>query len=431
MVPGDEGKVNVYRRRKNYYEAQLLELWKPSKHRIEPRCSHFGICGGCKWQHLEYPKLLELKQKHVDDAFRKIAHIELEQSAILAAPEPYEYRNKLEYTFSNKRWITQEEANSGAAIEESNAVGFHVPARFDKVIDVETCHLQIDISNDIRNTLRAFCLENDLSFYDIRENVGMMRNLIVRTSSLGELMVIVAFGEKNDNIPFLMNFLKEQFPEITSLNYVVNLKLNDSISDLEVVCFSGEAFIWEKMGDLRFKIRPKSFFQTNQKQALALYSLAIEFAQLKSDDVLYDLYSGTGTIGLSCAKQVQEVVGVEYVEDAVSDAKENAETNDISNSSFFAGDLKDLLNEEFVAKNGKPNVIICDPPRAGMHKDVVDQILKMGAERVVYVSCNPSTQARDVELMLGDYEIKRSQAVDMFPQTAHVENVILLEKREV
>ncbi len=428
MVPGDKARVRVKRKRKKYLEGWSLGLVEPSAHRIDPVCDHFGVCGGCKWQHLAYEKLVTLKQKHVSDSFRKIGGIEIDPEEILPAPRVFEYRNKLEYTFSNKRWITEEEVASGVEIEDGRAVGFHIPGRFDKVVDVKKCHLQVDVSNKIRNGIRKFALENGLSFYDLREHKGHLRTLIIRTSSLNELMTVVVFGEPGDHVDLVMSYISGAFPEITSLNYVINQKKNDTISDQEVICYKGEPFIWEIMGDLKFKIRPKSFFQTNKEQAENLYAIALEFADLNKEDVLYDLYSGTGTIGLSCANHVQKVVGVEYVEDAVKDAHENAETNGISNAAFFSGDLKDLLDESFVAEHGKPNVVICDPPRAGMHADVVNQLLKMAPERIVYVSCNPSTQARDVALMLGAFTIERSRAVDMFPQTAHVENVVLLKR---
>jgi 23S rRNA (uracil1939-C5)-methyltransferase len=430
LVPGDKARVRVFRKRKSYLEAESLEILEPSSDRIEASCAHFDQCGGCKWQNLSYERLLALKDQHVKSGFKKIAHWEPEEyEEILPAPKTYAYRNKLEYTFSNKRWLSYEEIQSGTEFEHRNALGFHVAGMFDKVIDIENCLLQGDQENNIRNGIRRFCLEEKLSFYDIRENHGLMRNLIIRNNQLGELMVIVVFGEDDrENIQKVMEHLRDNF-DIRSLNYVVNLKKNDSISDQKVVTFSGTGFLMEYLLDLNFRIHPKSFFQTNFTQTASLYQIGLEYAQLSKDDVLYDLYCGTGTIGLSAASKVKKVVGVEYVEAAVEDAWENAEINGIANAYFEAGDLKDVLTDEFAEKHGRPSLIMIDPPRAGMHADVVEQVRKLNADRIVYISCNPATQARDLDLLKEAYHFRKSRAVDMFPQTSHIENVVLLERK--
>jgi len=430
IVPGDNARVRVFRKRKSYLEAELLELNEASPNRIEAKCEHFAHCGGCKWQNFEYSKLVELKDRHVRTGFQKLAHWEPEvYEDIIPAATHYRYRNKLEFTFSNRRWLSPEEIESGEDFEHRNAVGFHVAGMFDKVIDVHKCLLQGDEENAIRNGLRDFALEHKLSFYDIRENNGLMRNLIIRNNSSRDLLVIMVFGSENQkDIDQVMNYLKDSF-EIHSLNYIVNLKQNDSVSDQEVIHFSGETHLIEDLLGMKFRIQPKSFFQTNQEQTSKLYQVGLDYADFKEDDILYDLYCGTGTIGLTAAKKVKKLIGVEYVEDAVEDAAENAKLNGVTNAEFYAGDLKDILNEEFVEKHGKPSVIMIDPPRAGMHKDVVEQVRLIGADRIVYISCNPSTQARDIELLKNDYNFLKSRAVDMFPQTSHIENVVLLKKK--
>ncbi len=430
MVPGDNARVRVFRKRKSYLEAELLELNEESPDRIAANCPHFAHCGGCKWQNFKYDKLVELKDRHVRIGFQKLAHWEpTAYEPIIPAATHYGYRNKLEFTFSNKRWLSPEEIESGEEFDHRNALGFHVAGMFDKVIDVHYCLLQGSEENAIKNGLRTFSLDQGLSFYDIRENHGLMRNLVLRNNSKRDILVIMVFGEDQpEEIAQVMNFLKDNF-KIQSLNYIINLKQNDSISDQEVIHFSGETYLTEDLLGLNFRIQPKSFFQTNQEQTAKLYQVGLDYADLKEDDVLYDLYCGTGTIGLTAADKVQKLIGVEYVQDAVDDAAENAKLNCIENAEFYAGDLKDILAESFVEKHGKPSVIMIDPPRAGMHKDVVEQVRLIGADRIVYISCNPSTQARDIELLKNDYDFIKSRAVDMFPQTSHIENVVLLKKK--
>lgn len=430
-VPGDIVDVQVTRKRKSFLEGFIVNVRKYSDIRTEPFCAHFGICGGCKWQNLPYNLQIEFKQQEVIDNLQRIGKVELQNVApIIGSPNTTYYRNKLEFTFCNKRYLTREEIAEGNELNRTPAVGFHVPGLFDKVIDIDTCYLQAEPSNAIRNFIREYALARDLSFYDIREQSGFLRTLIIRTSSTGEVMVIVTFGrEERENREALLRALQEHFPEITSLMYVINEKLNDTITDQDVVCFHGQDHIFEQMEDLKFKIGPKSFYQTNSEQAYNLYFKTRELAGLTGKEVVYDLYTGTGTIANFIARKAQKVVGIEYVPEAIEDAKVNSALNGIDNTLFYAGDMKDVLNEEFIARHGHPDVIITDPPRAGMHKDVVDTILKAAPERIVYVSCNSATQARDLSLMDADYKVMAVQAVDMFPHTHHVENIVLLQRR--
>lgn len=429
-VPGDFVDINVNYRRRQLFEGKIDKLHKPSEYRAEPFCSHFGVCGGCKWQHLNYEGQLKFKQKQVVDALERIGGISTESLIpIYGSEKTTYYRNKMEYTFSNKRWLTEEDMKNAADLAQ-DALGFHVPLRFDKIIDIQHCYLQQDPSNEIRNTIRSYALENQLSFYDLKEHKGQLRNLIIRTASTGELMVIVVFAHVSRAvINALMEFVADRFPQITSLSYVVNQKKNDTIFDQEVVTFKGRDHIFEEMEGIKFKISPKSFYQTNSEQAYNLYKITRDFADFKGDELVYDLYTGAGTIANFVAKKVKQVVGVEYVPEAIEDAKINSELNGINNTLFYAGDMKDVLNAEFIAKHGKPNVVITDPPRAGMHADVVARINEMEPEKIVYVSCNPATQARDLALLNEKYEVVKIQPVDMFPQTIHVENVVLLKRR--
>ncbi len=430
-VPGDVVDVQVSKKRKNFFEGFPTAYHKKSDLRVDPVCEHFGVCGGCKWQHLNYDSQLQFKQQQVIDALERIAKVELPDIApIIGSEKSLGYRNKLEFTFSNKKWLTKDQIDSEEAIER-NGLGFHIPRLFDKVVDVETCHLMEEPVNAIKNEIRKYALAHNLSFFDIREQHGLLRNLMIRLADSGELMVLLQFYENDQQaIEGLMNHVKDQFPQITSLLYVINQKGNDTIFDQEIVVFSGKDHIIEKMGDLDFKIGPKSFYQTNSAQAKVLYDHTIAFAGFKGDELVYDLYTGTGTIANYCAGQVKKVVGIEYVEDAIKDAFVNAEVNGITNADFYAGDMKDLLNDEFIQKHGQPDVIITDPPRAGMHENVVQMILKVAPQKVVYVSCNPATQARDIAMMDEKYKVTRVQPVDMFPHTHHVENVVLLELRK-
>ena len=431
VIPGDVVNVQITRKRKRYYEGRVLEIVTPSKDRLPAFCKHFGTCGGCKWQILPYEKQLFYKEKQAKDQLERIGHVSVEEFLPILGSECKEYyRNKLEFTFSNKRWITADEVKTNAEITDSNALGFHVPRLFDKVVDIEHCHLQGDPSNQIRNFIREFALAHNYTFFDIRNHAGLLRNLIIRTSTNGECMVIVAFYEKQDEqINALLTALHEQFPQISSLLYIINQKANDTIGDQEVLTFYGKDFIIEEMENLQFKVGPKSFYQTNSKQAYELYKIAREFAQLTGNELVYDLYTGTGTIANFVARNAKQVIGIEYVPEAIEDAKINSQLNNITNALFYAGDMKDILNDAFIAKHGTPDVIITDPPRAGMHEDVVETILRAMPKRIVYVSCNPATQARDLQALSTAYIIKKSRAVDMFPHTQHVENVVLLEIR--
>lgn len=425
-IPGDVVDVELIRKKKNFGEAKITRLRAASPHRVDPFCDHFGTCGGCKWQHMAYAAQLTYKQKSVDNALARLGKVDTSSmEAILPAPQTQYYRNKLEYTFSNKRWLTQ--VDDEAETTEMNALGFHVPLRFDKILDIDHCYLQASPSNDIRNRLRSFALANRISFYDLRQHEGALRNLIIRTASTGELMVIVVFAYADEEtVEKTMAFLQGEFPQITSLLYVLNQKKNDTIFDQDIHVFAGRDHIFEEMEGLRFKVGAKSFYQTNSEQAYELYQVTRDFASFKGDELVYDLYTGAGTIANFVARHVREVIGVEYVPTAIEDAKINSAINGISNTRFYAGDMKDVLTPDFVAEHGKPDVVITDPPRAGMHTSVVERLLEMEAPKIVYVSCNASTQARDLALLTEKYEVERIRPVDMFPHTQHVENVVLL-----
>ena len=430
-VPGDVVDVQIRVKRRRFMEGCVVNYVKRSPLREEPFCEHFGVCGGCKWQNLPYEEQLRFKTAQVRDQLTRIGKIELPEIApCLGSAATRFYRNKLEFTFADRRWLTREEVESGAALDAAPAVGFHIPNMFDKVLDIRTCWLQPDPSNAIRLETKRFCLEHGYTFHNARAHTGLMRNLIVRTASTGEVMVIVVFGAEDlPRITALLDHLAERFPQITSLFYVVNTKLNDSVGDLDAVCYRGKDHIIEQMEGLRFKVGPKSFYQTNSAQAYELYKVARQFADLHPGETLYDLYTGTGTIANFCAARCGRVVGIEYVPEAIADAKVNSELNGIRNTTFYAGDMKAVLDDAFVAANGHPDVIILDPPRAGVDEPVIDVILRAAPERIVYVSCNPATQARDLALMDGAYRVEAVQPVDMFPHTHHVENVVKLVRR--
>ncbi|WP_373497257.1 23S rRNA (uracil(1939)-C(5))-methyltransferase RlmD [Aquiflexum sp.] len=428
VAPGDVVDVRITKGKSSFMEGEAVHFHEYSKDRIEPFCPHFGTCGGCKWQHINYDLQKKYKRQQVVDQFERIGKVENmpEVLPILGSENIQYYRNKLDFTFSNNRWLTRAEIDSGKEFER-NALGFHVPKMFDKIVDINHCYLQGGISNDVRNFLKEFALKEGLTFYDLRKQTGLLRNLIIRTTSTGESMVIVQFGQKEpEGIEKVMTFLNKEFPQITSLLFIINLKGNETFNDLEVQTFAGKDYIEEIMEGLRFRIGPKSFFQTNSNQAYELYKVAREFADLKGNEVVYDLYSGTGTIANFVSKQSKQVIGIEYVEAAIDDAKLNSKVNGLDNTLFYAGDMKDLLNEDFIAKHARPDVIITDPPRAGMHEDVVKMLLRLEAPKIVYVSCNPATQARDVAILTEKYTVDRIQPVDMFPQTYHVENVVRL-----
>ncbi len=426
-VPGDVVDIQIYRLKKNLAEARITDFVKHSPDRVEPFCSHFGTCGGCKWQHLSYEAQLRYKQKTVLNALERLGKVDVKNAEpILGSAETQYYRNKLEFTFSNKRWLDDADMANRDSLS-LDALGFHVPGRFDKILDIEHCFLQAEPSNAIRNSVREYTLKNELSYYDLRNHEGALRNLIIRTASTGELMVIVVFAYADDQqIKGLMSHLKDSFPQITSLLYIVNQKRNDTIFDQDIVVFKGRDHIFEEMEGLKFKIGAKSFYQTNSAQAYELYKITRHMAGLNANDLVYDLYTGAGTIANFVAREVKQVVGIEYVPTAIEDAKINSELNGINNTTFYAGDMKDILTAEFIAQHGKPDVVITDPPRAGMHADVVARLLEMEASKIVYVSCNAATQARDIALLQEKYEVKRIRPVDMFPQTQHVENVALL-----
>jgi len=436
-IPGDVVDVELIRKKKNFAEARIIKIKQPSKHRMDAFCSHFGICGGCKWQHMDYAAQLFYKQKSVDNALSRIGKVDTStMEEILPSGKTAYYRNKLEYTFSDKRWLTAEDIASGHE-HEMSALGFHVPLRFDKILDIEHCYLQRNPSNDIRNELRKFTLTNQISYYDLRNHEGALRNLMIRTSTTGDLMVVVIFAyPTEEQVAKVMEFLKGRFPEISSLQYIINQKKNDTIFDQEILLYAGKDHIFEEMplkaapkGKLTFKIGAKSFYQTNSEQAYELYKITKNFAGFTGNELVYDLYTGAGTIANFVANDVKEVVGIEYVPSAIEDAKENAALNGIQNTKFYAGDMKDVLNADFVREHGKPDVVITDPPRAGMHPDVVGRLLDLAAPKIVYVSCNAATQARDLALLDEKYKISRIKPVDMFPHTQHVENVVLLELR--
>ena len=431
VIPGDVVDVQVTKKRKSYMEGHPVVFHKYSDLRVDAFCEHFGICGGCKWQNLPYEEQLNFKQQEVLDNLSRIGKIDLpEANPILPSAKTEFYRNKLEFTFSNKRYLTFDEINDEDEIERTPALGFHVPRLFDKIVDIKKCHLQDEPSNSVRLAIKEYALANDLSFFDIRNQEGFLRTLIIRTSTTGDVMVIVVFYHEDvEKREGLMAHLAEKFPEITSLMYVINEKGNDTIGDQDVIVYKGVDHIFEQMEDLKFKIGPKSFYQTNSEQAYELYSKTREFANIQKDEVVYDLYTGTGTIANFVARQAKKVIGIEYVPEAIEDAKLNSEINGIDNTAFFAGDMKNVLNAEFIAEHGHPDMMIVDPPRAGMHADVVETILQAAPNRIVYVSCNSATQARDLEMMDHAYQVTKIQAVDMFPHTHHVENIVLMEKR--
>lgn len=428
VVPGDVVDIQTLKKKNSYYEGKAIAFHELSEDRVEPACQHFGVCGGCKWQNMRYEKQLDYKFNEVKNHLERIGKIDLpEFEPILGSEKQYFYRNKMEFGFSNSRWLSPEEMQSDTIFNDRNALGFHIPKMWDKILNITDCHLQPDPSNAIRNGLRAFAEENELAFYDPRNRAGLLRTMMIRTASTGEIMVLIQFFENDTaGIKKAMNFLQESFPEITSLLYVVNEKPNDTIYDQDVVIWSGREYIIEEMEGLQFRINAKSFYQTNSAQAYELYKVTRDFAGLSGNEIVYDLYTGTGTIAQFVSKKAKKVVGVEAVPAAIADAKLNAANNKIENCVFYAGDMKDIFTDDFIAQNGKPDVIITDPPRDGMHKDVVGQILKVAAEKVVYVSCNSATQARDLALLDEKYEVVRVKPVDMFPQTHHVENVVLL-----
>lgn len=431
-APGDVATIRLTRKKHSFAEGRIERLERASALRREPRCEHFGLCGGCRWQHLPYENQLEYKRQQVVDCLDRIAKVEHpEVRPALGSEQIWDYRNKMEYTFSAKLWLTPEQMASGEVFADRRAAGFHIPGAFDKVLDINYCHLQdAGIGNELRNFVKEYGKDNGLSFYDLRANEGLLRTLMIRTASTGEVMALMSFGEDNpEAINQVMSAIADKFGErITSLLYVVNLKANDTFGDLEVHTFRGQPFITEEMEGLKFRVGPKSFYQTNSAQALRLYSVAREMADLQGDELVYDLYTGTGTIANFVARRARQVVGIEYVPEAIEDAKVNSQINGISNTLFYAGDMKDVLNDEFIEKHGRPDVMIVDPPRAGMHQDVVDVILRAEPQRIVYVSCNPATQARDLQLLAAKYRITAVQPVDMFPHTAHIENVVRLDR---
>ncbi len=433
-APGDVVDVQVRKTRKNYMEGVVRQVHRHSPLRVEPFCEHFGLCGGCKWQHLPYEQQLVFKQQEVADKLQRIGKLDMagvEVLPIAASSDTRFYRNKLEYTFSNRRWLTREEISTGEKIANYGVLGFHIPGLFDKVLDIDKCWLQAEPSNEIRLGLKHFARENGLSFYDLRANQGLLRNLIIRNTPGGQCMVIVVFGQEDKSaIEQVLQYIEEAFPGLHSLFWMLNEKRNSSIADLEAHLFAGSEFLTEQMEDLHFRVGPKTFFQTNSRQALVLYSIMRDFAALEGHEMVYDLYTGAGTIACFLARQAKKVLGIEYVEEAVADARVNASQNGIDNAVFVAGDMAAVLNESLMEQYGRPDVIITDPPRAGMHPRVVEQILGSGAGRVVYVSCNPASQARDIELLSGGYDLVRIRAVDMFPHTHHVENIALLRRRD-
>lgn len=429
-IPGDIVDVRVTKKKSAYMEGVMQRIVTPSPLRLEPFCEHYTVCGGCKWQPLPYDLQLKYKQQQVEDQLKRIGKLVLPPiEPIMGSEKSVEYRNKLEFTFSNKRWILSGEDAEGLSDLEKLGLGFHISGFFDKVLDIKRCHLQASPSNEIRLWIKQYAIDNGLTFFDLREQTGLLRNLVIRTASTGEVMVIVVFACESEHITELMEELKNAFPQINSLYYIVNTKRNDSISDQTPILFSGSDAIYEQMEDLKFKIGPKSFYQTNSLQAYRLYSVVREFADLKGNEIVYDLYTGTGTIGLFLSNNAAKVVGIEYVPEAIEDAKVNASNNGRANAFFFAGDMKDMLTGDFINENGKPDVVILDPPRAGIHPSVAEVLLQAEAPRMVYVSCNPATQARDLALLQEKYEITRVRPVDMFPHTHHVENVVALKLR--
>ena len=430
-VPGDVVDVQVRAKHRRFMEGRVVNFVKRSEMRCEATCDHFGVCGGCKWQNLPYEEQLRHKTAQVRDQLTRIGKIELpEVASCLGSQKTLYYRNKLEFTFADRRWLTYEEIAAGENIEPTPALGFHVPNMFDKVLDIRKCHLQADPSNAIRDEIKRYCIEHGYSFHNVREHVGLMRGIIIRTASTGDIMLCVIFNEDDrPRITALLDHIKEQFPQITSLIYFVNEKWNDSLTDQTPVCYAGKDHIVEQMEGLQFKVGPKSFYQTNSEQAYELYKVTRDFADLKEGDTLYDLYTGTGTIANFCARRCKKVVGIEYVPEAIEDAKLNSEINGIDNTVFYAGDMKRVLDRAFIERNGRPDVIILDPPRAGVDEPVIEVILNAAPERIVYVSCNPATQARDLALLNEQYRVVAVQPVDMFPHTHHVENVVKLVRR--
>ncbi|SRX73893.1 23S rRNA (uracil(1939)-C(5))-methyltransferase RlmD [Aequorivita antarctica] len=430
-VPGDLVTVQTFKKKKAFYEASVLSVSKYSEKRVEPVCPHFGTCGGCKWQNMGYEHQLFFKQKEIQQNLQRIGKIELpEFQLILGSEKQYFYRNKMEFSFSDNKWLTLDQIKSGKVIEDRNALGFHIPGMWDKILDLDICYLQADPSNAIRDFIKAKSIELNLSFFNTRNQEGFLRTLMIRTTSTGEVMVLVQFfHEDEENRKLLLDAVATEFPQITSLLYVINSKGNDTLYDQDIELFYGRDHIFEEMEGLKFKINAKSFYQTNSEQAYNLYKITRDFAGLSGNELVYDLYTGTGTIAQFVAKKAKKVIGVEAVPDAIEAAKQNAQLNNIENVEFFVGDMKKVFNEEFINTHGKPDVVITDPPRDGMHADVVAQLLNLGAEKIVYVSCNSATQARDLALLDSKYKVIKVQPVDMFPQTHHVENVVLLEKR--
>lgn len=430
-VPGDVCDVLVHKKRRSFLEGKPIKFHSYSEKRRTPKCEHFGLCGGCKWQFMDYKFQLEYKQQEVIDSLTRIGGVELpEVSEILACKEEFYYRNKMDFAFTNKRWITQQESEEGKEFSHRNGVGFRVAGFWDKVIDINECHLQANPSNKIRISARDYAIKNEFAFFDISQKEGFLRNITIRMSSNGQIMVLVQFFA-NDQIKIegLLNHLSDQFPEITSLLYTINPKGNETIFDLDIITFKGKNFIYEQMEGLKFKIGPKSFYQTNSVQAYELYKITRSFANIDKDDIVYDLYTGTGTIAQFVSKEAKKVIGIESVPEAIAAAKENTKNNNIDNCEFFVGDMKEIFTDEFIKENGQPDVVITDPPRDGMHKKVIGQLLDINPKKIVYVSCNPATQARDLSIMNEHYKVAKVQPVDMFPQTYHVENVVLLEKR--
>ena len=430
-VPGDVVDIQTFKKRKAFYEGKAIKFHTLSDRRTEPKCEHFGTCGGCKWQHMKYEEQLYFKQKEVTNNLTRIGHIELPDiTPILGSKEHYNYRNKMEFSFSDSRWLTLEEIQSDEDLGDKNALGFHIPGMWDKILDIKKCHLQADPSNAIRLEVKDFALKNDITFFNTRNQTGLLRTLMIRTSTTGEIMVLFQFfGEDQKKRELLLDHLKATFPEITSLQYVINPKANDTIYDQEVICYHGRDHIFEEMEGLQFKINAKSFYQTNSVQAYELYKITRDFASLTGNEIVYDLYTGTGTIAQFIAKNALKVIGVEAVPDAIAAAKENAKRNSVENAEFYVGDMAKVFDQTFIETHGKPDVIITDPPRDGMHKKVVEQLLAIEAEKIVYVSCNSATQARDLAILDSKYKVVKTQAVDMFPQTHHVENVVLLKLR--
>ena len=431
-APGDVADIRLTRKRSSYAEGRIERLTRPSDVRVEPRCTHFGTCGGCRWQHLPYSLQLQCKQQQVTDALTRIAKVEMPAiSPIKGSAEIWAYRNKMEYTFSNKRWLTPAQMASGEIFDNRDGAGFHIPGAFDKVLDIDCCHLQDDLGNRLRLFIKDYGRSHGMSFYDLRAQSGLLRTLMIRIASTGETMAVMSFGEDNPGaIKELLDAVRTEFPALTSLMYVVNLKANDTIGDQDVLLHSGREYIEEEMEGLRFRIGPKSFYQTNSRQAYELYKVTRQLAGLTGSELVYDLYTGTGTIANFVSRQARHVVGIEYVPEAIADAKINSAANGITNTEFYAGDMKDVLTAAFIAEHGTPDVMIVDPPRAGMHDDVVRVILDAAPRRIVYVSCNPATQARDLAMLDCRYRVSCVQPVDMFPHTQHVENVVRLERRD-